>query len=248
MRGHRPLAPLVCVVALAGAVVPAAGQKAPLPNSRSLDQVEALVEAGRAEDARSALLAWWSEGRSGAPTQDLQRGLWLRARLTVDPTQAALDYRRLAVEYPGGPYSAEALLRLAQASWTSGDSAEAAGELRRLDREYPGSHVRDEARAWLAAAGPPPPPPPASTASTGRYAVQLGAFSTEARASTLQQRVQGTGFEARLVRIPGSALVRVRVGHYGSESAADEVRRRLVGLGFTAAVVPDANREEPIGK
>ena len=34
----------------------------------------------------------------------------------MDPVQAELDYQRLVIEYPGGLYSAEALLRLAQAA------------------------------------------------------------------------------------------------------------------------------------
>ena len=43
---------------------------------------------------------------------DRQRGLWLRAILTVDPLMAGLDFQRLVLEYPGGAHSDEALLRL----------------------------------------------------------------------------------------------------------------------------------------
>lgn len=249
----------------------------------TLDGVEKLIQAGKTEDARDLLLRWWGQDRPTASTRDVQRGLWLRGRLTVDPAQAELDYRRLVVEYPGGPYSAEALFRLAQSAWAAGDSSMAAQHVARLSREYPGSRVRVDAEAWLAGAGSPPPRPVASTdtaedssrrppsaaapvprpaavadtarfptsgaapASSGRYAVQLGAFSSEARARALQSRARDAGFETRVIRVPGSRLIRVRVGRFASSEAADPVMKRLEAHGFTAAVVPDADREEPVG-
>lgn len=223
----------------------------------TLDHVENLVEAGRTGDARTALLDWWSHSLPKASRRDVQRGLWLRARLTVDPSQAELDYTRLVVEYPGGPYSAQALLRLAQAAWASGDSAEAVRNVTRLSREYPGSRIDGEARAWLAGAGPLPRPPPApprdSTparaahpAKGGRYAIQLGAFASEARARNVQRRAKAAGFDSRLIRVPGNRLIRVRVGRLGSVSAAREMSARLHKLGFKTAIVSDANQEEPI--
>jgi SPOR domain len=252
------------------------------PGKATLDQVEELTQAGRTEDARAALLRWWSESRPKASRRDLQRGLWLRGRLTVDPSQAELDYRRLVVEYPGGPYSDQALMRLAQWAWESGDTASARQHVDRLAREYPGSRFRADAEAWLAAAGPPPAPPtpeagdsatgaPAASTSggapsgatsapgaaarssagasevpAGDYAIQLGAFSSDDRALSLQRRAVEAGFAARLVRIPGSELVRVRIGRFDSAAAAGDLLNRLKGLGFTAALVPDANREERI--
>lgn len=243
-----------------------------------LDHVEELVRAGRTEDARALLLEWWAGPRAKASARDVQRGLWLRGRLTVDPGQAELDYRRLVVEYPGGPYSAEALFRLAQGAWEAGDSVDAARQVARLGREYPGSRFRTDAERWLAAAGSPPPPPVVDTAQapatadttaappatvsgvsplppertdtvtgvSARYAVQLGAFSTDERARTVQRKAQDAGFEARLVHLPGSRLVHVRVGTFDSSAAATELLRRLEELGFTVAVVTDANREERI--
>ena len=59
----------------------------------------------------------------------------------MDPAQAQLDYRRLVIEYPGGPYSDQALLRIAQAEFAAGDSAAAARDVQRIGREYPGSSV-----------------------------------------------------------------------------------------------------------
>lgn len=274
---------VVAVLALGLAVVAGTAPGAPALAQEStttsdtvtLDRVEDLVEAGRTDDARAVLVQWWSDVRPKASSRDTQRGLWLRARLTVDPDQAALDYRRLAVRYPGGPYSAQALSRLARAAWASGDSAEAARYVTRLAREYPGNSIGSDAQAWLAAAGSPPPPPPPTKKDTvaavpsapatpstaeaprpagaatgvtgvtgGRYSVQLGAFSSAARARNVQRTAHNKGFEARLVRLPGSRLIHVRVGRFDSGSAARELLKRLEAKGFTAAVVTDANREE----
>jgi cell division septation protein DedD len=122
-----------------------------------LEQVEQLTRLGRTEDARTALMTWWSEERSDASRRELQRGLWLRGRLTVDPVQAELDFRRLAVLYPSGQFTADAILRLAQASWAMGDEQGARGHVATLTRDYPNSDASDQAEAWLADAGPLPP-------------------------------------------------------------------------------------------
>jgi hypothetical protein len=78
----------------------------------SLDQVESLMSEGRIIQAREVLMAWLDSRLSSASREDRQRGIWLRGRLTVDPSMAEVDFRRLVLEYPGGPYSAAALLRL----------------------------------------------------------------------------------------------------------------------------------------
>ncbi len=122
----------------------------------SLDRVEDLARAGRAEEARAMLMRWWESAQPTASRRDLQRGLWLRGRLTVDPVQAELDYRRLAIEYPGDRYSDEALLRLAQSAHARGALSAAALALRRLRAENPSGSVRRATEAWLARVGPLP--------------------------------------------------------------------------------------------
>ena len=76
-----------------------------------------------------------------------QRGTWLRALLTIDPEMAALDLRRLVVEYPGGPFSDRALLRLAHGAWSRSERTAALRHLRALLRDYPESPLRVEARS-----------------------------------------------------------------------------------------------------
>lgn len=114
----------------------------------TLAQVDSLVTAGRTEEARDALVAWWDQAGSRS-REEAQRGLWLRGLLTVDPAQAAVDYQRLVVEYPRGAWSDRALLRLAQAADASGDPLRARNLLRSLLRDYPGSPLRLEAGRLL---------------------------------------------------------------------------------------------------
>jgi hypothetical protein len=136
-----------------------------------LEEVEQLTRMGRTEEARDVLMSWWDEGRDDASRRELQRGLWLRGRLTVDPVQAGLDFRRLAVLYPSGQFTPDAILRLAQSSFAMGDEDGARSYVSTLSRDYPRSEARQEAEAWLAEAGPLPPagdtPTRATTAAVG---------------------------------------------------------------------------------
>jgi len=119
---------------------------------RSLIQVEQLASTGRAEEARAMLLEWWGSDRSNASRRNLQLSLWLRGRLTVDPGQAARDFRRLVIEYPGGTYADRALFRLAQSAHAQGDRERARTYMASLTRDHPGSPVREQAEAWMARA------------------------------------------------------------------------------------------------
>jgi len=90
--------------------------------------------------------------------------------------------------------------------------------------------------------------PDAGPSERGRFTVQLGAFSSEGRAEALRQRVADAGFEARLVTVPGSSLIRVRVGVFDAQEGARVILERLRELGFTAALARDAHREERGGQ
>ena len=118
----------------------------------SLEEVQELASAGRTEEARTALMAWWEDQQADASRRDVQRALWLRGILTVDPQQAAMDFRRLLLEYPGGPFSDRALFRLAQNAWEAGYPREADTYMATLLRDYPSSPVRQEAVEWMNAA------------------------------------------------------------------------------------------------
>jgi hypothetical protein len=81
---------------------------------------------------------------------DRQHAIWLRALLTTDPEFSELDYRRLVIEYPGGPYSDGALLRLAQGARAWGDLEAARRYLEILVRDYPLSPLRAVGRCFVA--------------------------------------------------------------------------------------------------
>ncbi|MAM02383.1 MAG: hypothetical protein CMH51_02350 [Myxococcales bacterium] len=133
----------------------------------SLEQVERLTRLGRTEEARAALLEWWENDRIEASRRERQRGLWLRGRLTVDPRQAELDFQRLALLYPSGQFTPDAVLRLAQASWAMGDEDAAREHLATLERDYPRSEAFEQAREWIEDAGPLPPRGDTPTTSDG---------------------------------------------------------------------------------
>jgi hypothetical protein len=226
---------------------------------------DSLARSGRAEEARHVLMAWWDRERSEAPRGQLEHAIWLRGVLTVDPEQAALEYRRLVVEFPGGRYAARSLARLARVAAASGDTLEAVRAWEALLREHPGSPDRVDARVWLRRHGQPDSSDgPEGTASpgvadgpeatagmppgrVGDHAVQLGAFDSDTRARELLEQARAAGLEARLVRVSGSQLIRVRSGRFRTEVEARARRGRIVRLGFEALVVDDAAREVPLG-
>jgi hypothetical protein len=131
-------------------LIPAGRERGTLEGqSPELDAVESHIASGRFPEAREGLEQWWA-GESEATRQERQQALWLRARLTVDPELAELDYRRLVVEYPGGPWSDAALMRLAQGAGFRGDEVAARQYLEILVRDYPASPHRVEARDRMA--------------------------------------------------------------------------------------------------
>ncbi|TVP73926.1 MAG: hypothetical protein EA352_11505 [Gemmatimonadales bacterium] len=119
-----------------------------------LEEVEAAMDSADWALARTLLEEWWDEAEartSGRPPRAArEHALWLRARLSPDPQQAEMDYRRLVVEFPGGRFSDQALLRLAQHAEARQDPEDARRYLEILIRDYSGSPHRVEARDRMA--------------------------------------------------------------------------------------------------
>jgi len=237
-----------------------------------LDQVESLMAEGRIMEAREVLEVWLDSRLASAGREDRQRGIWLRGRLTVDPSMAEVDFRRLVLEYPGGPHSADALFRLSLLAELRGDMVEALALLERLLRDYPLSPLVEDAAVWeqalsggLAAGvrlashvdeGPPLPAHPLTEAApvplnpaeaSWSFAVQLGAFRSIERARALADRLRHAGHQPRIVGIPGDELARVRVGRFPLREEAEALARDLEGEGFEVRVVADAWSEERVG-
>ncbi len=307
---------LARLLLLAGLLLPGGLVHAPGASAQAgeLVRVDRLLEEGRYQEGREALEGWLDRSWGSAPRPDREHALWLRAILTIDPTLAELDLRRLVVEYPGGRFSDAALLRLARIARAQGEGAAAARYLQILVRDYPDSPDRVQARSLLArwegtpatsepatpapapssdavppasaaevvetatrspapapppappAAPPPPPPapeppppaPPAPAAITppaapgppealsGRYTVQLGAFSSEEGARSLVGDPRFAGVPLRMVRMEGDALVRVRFGAFATEAEARAEVERLRSLGVDALPASDRDREIPL--
>ena len=179
---------------------------------------------------------------------------------------AELDLRRLVLEYPGGPFSDDALFRLALFAEARGELLDAQASFRELARNYPVSPYHREAERWLAeheaeiAALPPPPrteprrapileeeQEPAPRQAQGAMTVQAGAFQSLDRARALAARLSDAGFEPRLVVVPGSDLVRVRVGRFPTREEADLLAEEMKAGGFDITIASDAESEEVVG-
>jgi hypothetical protein len=139
-RGRVPWARALLVFAIPGAL---AGQDS------DLDQVERLIAEGRFASARLGLQDWIDTTEPEASWTERQRGIWLRALLTIDPGMAEQDFRRLVVEYPAGPFSDRALLRLAQGAHARAEASRALSYLQALIRDYPSSPYATDARALI---------------------------------------------------------------------------------------------------
>lgn len=237
----------LALLALAGGAIGASGQ------ASGLDRVETLAASGQVEEARDALTSWWDGPRSSASRQELQRGLWLRAVLTVDRSLAELDFHRLALEFPTGPFAPGAVARLGYGAEAAGEWAEAAEHFRRIGRDYPDSPEAREARAWLEgwedrARRRGPPTGEVTDDPSGTYAVQLGAFREIEWARAVEQEAREAGLRPRIVQVSGTDLIRVRVGRFLTSREASEAMERIRGMGLDATVAVDADRERPLGQ
>lgn len=269
-KGMREVRTLV-LVAVAVLMVFATPGTVRAQGTGSLDQVDSLMAEGRIIQGREVLETWLDSRLASASREDRQRGIWLRGRLTVDPSMAEMDFRRLVLEYPGGPYSADALFRLGLLAELRGEGTEALDLLERLIRDYPSSPLVEDAESWhltlsegrgapapLASPDMEPPPqaealfPPVTPAPTDSmdaswsYAVQLGAFSSLERARALADRLRHAGYDPRVVGIPEDELARVRVGRFPVREEAEVLAEELAGHGFEVRVVSDAWCEDRV--
>jgi rare lipoprotein A len=79
----------------------------------------------------------------------------------------------------------------------------------------------------------PQPQPRAATPRTGRYVVQVGAFSQEANAKALQKKLSSIGQEAA---IEHASLYLVRIGPFDTRDQAASVRAKLEAAGISAII------------
>jgi cell division septation protein DedD len=240
-------------VGLLSALVLAVGVAVPVGAQESLAAVDSLALAGRADEARTELDSWWLSERATSNRRDRQHGLWLRAILTVDPRMAGLDFQRLVLEYPGGSYSDEAMLRLGLISSGAGDLPRAADYFRTLVSDYPRSPRRRQAEEWLsdhsveveeaeAAAQA------AEAAAREAEAVAVGGAATAAAtAAAAAAAAAAPAPSAGDVREPevdspagaetASLFYAVQVGAFESEDRARDLLAAVNASGFRARIV-----------
>ncbi|HEY0809085.1 MAG TPA: SPOR domain-containing protein [Longimicrobiales bacterium] len=104
----------------------------------------------------------------------------------------------------------------------------------------------------------PTRPPPARTTPSapvaapadivgGRVSVQVGAFRELEGARDVQTQLENAGLtDVRLVRTPGSSLIRVRIGRFTNRAGAEQLLARLAALDVSAVLVIDADKEERV--
>lgn len=259
MRSIRTV--LLTILALA-ATSPGTGLEA--QDDPTLAAVDRLMAEGKILEARDSLAGWLDLHELSASRADQQKAIWFRALLTVDPAMAVVDLRRLILEFPGGAYTGEAILRLGLAAEARGDMEEARSSFESLVRAYPPGPLRSRAEGWIRAHGMDLPPSRAEAGSRAsresrraagvrdpevgwEHSVQLGAFSSLDRALSLAAVLREAGFSPRLVRVPGPDLTRVRVGRFQTRESAEDQARVLREAGFEVTLVSDAALEAPAG-
>jgi hypothetical protein len=215
------------VWAMGATPVEGAGQVPSAERAALLDAVESALRQADFNGARALLRSWQEGGARGAAHVDRERGLWLEARLEVDPERAEPLYRRIVLEYPGGRWSDQSLHHLALLAEGRGDGASRDRWLQALVRDYPASPLREGARRRLESVAPPAVPAAAPTNPATPFTLQVGAFSDRSRAQALEATLRGRGVEARVARIEGSELYRVRIGFFPSREAAQQALLEL---------------------
>jgi len=230
-----------------------------LEGQETLNVVDSLASTGDVQNARLILQDWWEGDRQEANRHDRQYSLWLRGVLTVDPQLASLDFQRLALSFPGGPYSDAALSRLGLISVANDDPLRASEYFRAILRDYPRSEQRSSAEEWLEgnrqlveeleildvqkqvtiAYKEEQFADEVSKGPLGRYAIQVGAFSNNDRAISLANKLSNKGFEVRVVGIRGTTLIRVRIGLFEERTQASKLMQNLIEIGQAATLVDD---------
>jgi tetratricopeptide (TPR) repeat protein len=197
---------------------------------------------------------------AAAPEALLRLGQGLVA--AGEHARAAAYLERRATDYPGAPRLAEGLLWLARAQRLAGQRASACTTASRA-RETDGqphdlralielelesactssAAVTGSAVAGSATAGAAGDGSAASSAATGAYSVQAGAFREAAGAERVARALREAGFDARVAIIEGSPLHRVRIGRFANARDAAAVAGRLTAVGHAAIIVDDVIRE-----
>jgi hypothetical protein len=235
----------------------AAQQRASTPPDTLFQHAQHLVAEGHGDAGRAIVQTQLDSATAGTPRY--LEALYYRAALASTAADAEPDLRKIIIEYPLSPWTADALMRLSQLELARGDNAQAQEHLLRVVTEHPDSPSRGRADFWLGrlyfASGN-------AAAACARLADGLrGTPSTQVELRNqmdyLNQRCAGvdTGQVAASPAVPGatgaaparampattapagSVAYTVQVAAYSTQQAADAMRAHLASQGYVARVV-----------
>ncbi|THJ31481.1 SPOR domain-containing protein, partial [Lampropedia aestuarii] len=83
------------------------------------------------------------------------------------------------------------------------------------------------------------PAPTASRSDEGRFIVQVGAFSDEAKVREIKQKLESVGLKTytQVVQTSAGRATRVRVGPFANRADADRAAERVKGANLPAAIM-----------
>jgi hypothetical protein len=196
---------------------------------------------------RWIIVATWLLAALFAASCSRQESAWSAARRE----NSAAAYEDYLSRYPAGPRAAEARAAIAAIrdaeAWSRAERLATPEAWQRYLGEFPDGDHAESARQRLIAFIPPGPPP-----ASGLYVVQVGAYSSEAVASTGLARVAaehgaelaGVGLEVIAPRSPGDAIWRLRTLPL-PEAAARNLCGRLRAAAVDCVPLPDDSAGQP---
>jgi len=125
----------------------AAQQRASTPPDTLFQHAQHLVAEGHGDAGRAIVQAQLDSATAGSPRY--LEALYYRAALASTAADAEPDLRKIIIEYPLSPWTADALMRLSQLELARGDNAQAQEHLLRVVTEHPDSPSRGRADFWL---------------------------------------------------------------------------------------------------
>jgi len=183
-----------------------------------------LEDAQEGRQALQRLMSQYPSSRWRAPS-------WLALGQSWEEEgkdeEALKVYGQLLEEQKTGPYSGQAVLRMAKAQMRLGQWEESRTTLEQLVRGAPGSPEAAAAREML-------------QQGTFYYCVQVGAFSSEENAQRLAGELKRRGYVSEISEgsLQGKTFYRVRVGRFNSHGEAEGELQKLRQEGFPGRIFP----------
>lgn len=146
---RRWLLTTITLAAVAAGARVARAQEAPLAAGvvREVGRARSLVEAGAGADARALLDSLVRMQTPGS--NELAEALYWRAMLAERASDSERDWKRLTIESPLSPRTADALVRLGEFEMLRGRPATARPYFARVTQDFPNTTARAKAGLWI---------------------------------------------------------------------------------------------------